>query len=121
MGADKQAIWAAAYSKLVICVSLSAAASAEAPVAPIWFTPSLRTSGRAGMWRESSVCQRALTERRTLGVGSALQRGHRAPLEPLTQRNDALSGGNEPVRHVVPTNVVIVQTAQRGRVRVNGH
>ena len=51
-----------------------------------------------------------------LGFGSAPQRGHRAPLEPLTQRNYALSGGNEIATVVVPTNKVVVQTAQRGRV-----
>ena len=53
--------------------------------------------------------------------GGALQRGHSASLEPLAQRNDALSVGNElvgnelaiivvvPVNTVVPTNTVVTE------------
>ena len=60
------------------------------------------------------MCQWALTERQTLGSGGALQRGHSASLEPLAQRNDALSVGNELVIIVVvPTNKVA--TEPRGR------
>ena len=35
-------------------------------------------------------CQRALTQKRTLGGCGALERGHSAPLEPLAQLGDAL-------------------------------
>ena len=56
------------------------------------------------------VCQRALTERQTLGSGGALQRGHSASLERLAQRNDALSVGNElSIIVVVPTNTVATE------------
>ena len=42
--------------------------------------------------------------------GGALQRGHSASLEPLAQRNDALSVGNELVIIVVvPTNTVATE------------
>ena len=62
------------------------------------------------------VCQGELTERQTLGSGGALQRGHSASLEPLAQRNDALSGGKELVILVViPTKVVALQTASAGK------
>ena len=62
------------------------------------------------------MCQWALTERQTLGSGGALQRGHSASLEPLAQRNDALSGGKELVILVViPTKVVALQTASAGK------
>ena len=43
------------------------------------------------MVREQA-CQRALTPKQTLGGGGALQRGHGAPLEPLAELGDALSG-----------------------------
>ena len=56
------------------------------------------------------VCQGELTERQTLGSGGALQRGHSASLEPLAQRNDALSGGKElAIIVVVPTNTVATE------------
>ena len=68
------------------------------------------------------ACQWALTERQTLGSGGALQRGHSASLEPLAQRNDALSGGKELVilripriLVVIPTKVVALQTASAGK------
>ena len=70
----------------------------------------------------AQVCQGALTERQTLGSGGALQRGHSASLEPLAQRNDALSGGKElvilripPILVVIPTKVVALQTASAGK------
>ena len=53
MGIDTKAnTWAAAHSKLVICVSLRTAASAAAPWSPISFTPRLRARGGVGMVRE---------------------------------------------------------------------
>ena len=54
--------------------------------------------------------------------GGALQRGHSASLEPLAQRNGALSGGKElvilripPILVVIPTKVVALQTASAGK------
>ena len=45
-----------------------------------------------------------------MGGGGALQRGHSASLEPLAQRNEALSVGNELVIIVVvPTNTVATE------------
>ena len=68
MGIDRKAnTRAAAHSKLVICVSLRVAESAEAPLSPIELRARLRATGRARMVREQA-CQRALTERRTLGA-----------------------------------------------------
>ena len=74
--------------------------------------------GEVGAVRDEA-CQWALTRRRTLGIGSALQRGHRAALEPLTQRNDALSVGNKLALIAVsvviaPTNPVALETAREG-------
>ena len=52
-----------------------------------------------------------MTQRRTLWGGGALERGHRALLEPLAQRSEPLSGVNELVLIVmVPTNAVAVET-----------
>ena len=58
------------------------------------------------------MCQRALTQKRTLGGGGALERGHGALLEPLAQRSDPLSGGNELELLIViaPTNAVVLET-----------
>ena len=106
---------AAAHPRVVICVSLRTAASAEAPLSPMLLYPILQARGGTGMVREKA-CQWALTERQTLGSGGALQRGHSASLEPLAQRNDALSGGKELVILVViPTKVVALQTASAGK------
>ena len=59
------------------------------------------------MVREQA-CQWALTERQTtLGSGGAPQRGHSASLEPLAQRDDALSRDNKLAAIPVPTNVVV--------------
>jgi hypothetical protein len=61
-------------------------------------------------WKCSQMCQWALTERQTLGSGGALQRRHSASLEPLAQRNDAVSVGNElSIVVVVPTNTVVTE------------
>ena len=54
MGADrKRILGAAAHLSSAICVSLSTAASAEAPLAPIWFRLRLRTRSGAREWWES--------------------------------------------------------------------
>ena len=69
-GADIKAnAWAAAHSRLVTCVSLRMAASAEAPSSPILFQARLRARGGAGMMGEQA-CQRALTRKRTLGTAA---------------------------------------------------
>jgi hypothetical protein len=53
VGIDTKAnAWAAAHSKLVICVSLRMAASAEAPSYPMPLSPRLRARGGVGMVRE---------------------------------------------------------------------
>ena len=57
---------AAAHLRLVICVSLRMAASAEAPSYLMSFASRLRARGGVAMVREQ-ICQRALTQRRTLG------------------------------------------------------
>ena len=61
--------------------------------------------------KSSQMCQRALTQKQSLGCGSALERGHGALLEPLAQRSDPLSGGNElALIVIVPTNAVPLET-----------
>ena len=60
--------------------------------------------------RESGCANRKTKWRPSVGSGSALQRGHSASLEPLAQRNDALSVGNELVIIiVVPTKTVVTE------------
>ena len=55
-------------------------------------------------------------------VGSALQRGHSASLEPLAQRNDALSGDNKLARIIVevPANTVGSEPGGSKHSSVNG-
>ena len=73
-GIDTEAnAWAAAHFRLVICVSLRMAASAEAPLYPILLQASLQARGGAGMMGEQA-CQRALTEKRTLCGAAAHSR-----------------------------------------------
>ena len=53
MGADTNAnARAAAYSRVVICVSLRMAASVEAPLAPMSLYAMLQARGRMGTMRE---------------------------------------------------------------------
>jgi hypothetical protein len=52
------------------------------------------------------------TKANAFGAAGALERGHGALLEPLAQRSDPLSGGNElflPMV-IVPTNAVALET-----------
>ena len=58
--------------RLEIIVSLRTAASAEAPSSPILLHPRLRARSGMGMVREEA-CQRALTQKRTLGVAAHLR------------------------------------------------
>mgnify|MGYP006130328813 CR=1 FL=1 len=69
-----------------------------------------RDTASTGAEAGAEACQGALTERQTLGSGGALQRRHSASLEPLAQRNDAVSLGNElSIVVVVPTNTVATE------------
>ena len=56
----------------------------------------------------------------TLGAGGALQRGHGAPLEPLAQLGDALSGvGPVTSEEVDTTKLIYRETAMGTRVKVS--
>ena len=69
-----------------------------------------------GMVREQA-CQRALTRERTLWGGSALERGHGAPLETLAQLGDALCGVGAVAREEVDAaELVSEQTAKEGGI-----
>ena len=84
MGADtKRILGVAAHLSSAICVSLSTAASAEAPLAPISFQLRLRTRGGAGMVGEQAI-QRALTQKRTL-YGAAAHFSSLSTRFPLMQ------------------------------------
>ena len=56
-----------------------------------------------------------LTRKGTLGGGGALERGHGAPLEPLTQLDDALRGVGALAKPVEAAELVAVQAAKLGR------
>ena len=66
MGADAKAntSGAAAHLRLMICVSLRTAASAQAPSIPMSF--SSRLQGVGGGSERAGACQRALTRKQTL-------------------------------------------------------
>ena len=100
-----------AHSSSEIPVSLSTAASAEAPLAPISLRLTLRTRGGAGMVGEQA-CQWALTQRRTLRGGGALERGHSAPLERLANLSDALGGVGAGPEEIDATERVFNQAAK---------
>ena len=61
---------------------------------------------------------RALTQKRTLGRGGALQRGHGAPLEPLAQLRDALRSVGAMTHQVEAAEMVGGQTAMGGARKV---
>ena len=67
------------------------------------------------------MCQWALTERRTLGRVGAPQRGNGAPLEPLAQLGDALSGVGARAVTVVAdaTKYICTETAMGTRAKVS--
>ena len=67
----------------------------------------------------SLLCQWALTRKRTLLGGGALERGHGAPFECLAQLRDALGGVGAVAITVEATKLVAGQTAM-GRRSVNG-
>jgi len=62
----------------------------------------------------SQMCQRALTERQTLWGGGALERGHGAPLEPITQLSDTLRGEGAVAIVVEAAELVVAQAAIGG-------
>ena len=64
-------------------------------------------------------CQWALTQKQTLWGGGALQRGDRAPLEPLAQLGDALRGVGAAALPIKAAELVVAQAA-KGRRSVNG-
>ena len=103
---------------LKIRVSLRTAASMEAHLTPMLLLLTLRVKGGARMVREQ-LCQGALTEKQTLGVGGALERGHGASLERLAELGDALGGvGAGPL--VSDTAELVSAQAAKGRRSVNG-
>ena len=67
--------------RLVILVSLRTAASAMAPLAPMWLSSRLRARGKMGTVREYKRVNGALTRKRTLGIGGALEVGDTCLLE----------------------------------------
>ena len=58
-------------------------------------------------------CQWALTRKRTLLGGGALERGHSASLEHLAQLGDALRGVGAFANRVDAAELVVGQTAMR--------
>ena len=60
-------------------------------------------------------CQRALTGRRTLWGGGALERRHGAPLESLAQLDDALGGVGSIAAPVEATEFILSQAATGAR------
>ena len=60
------------------------------------------------------MCQWALTLKRTLVSGCALQRGHGALLEPLAKLGDALGGVGAVPPAVDAAELVVGQTAKEG-------
>ena len=62
----------------------------------------------------AEACQGALTLKRTLVSGCALQRGHGALLERLAQLGDALSGVGAAAIPIEATDLVVGQAASMG-------
>ena len=61
------------------------------------------------------MCQRPLTQKRTLGGGGALERGHGASVEPLAQLGDALGGVGAAAAIIKAAELVVRQTAKGKR------
>ena len=72
-----------------------------------------------GHSERAGACQRALTRKQTLQGGGALQRGDRAPLEPLAQLGDALRGVGAAAVPIKAAELVVAQAA-KGRRSVSG-
>ena len=58
------------------------------------------------------MCQRALTQKRTLWGGSTLERGCGAPLDPLAQLCDALHGVGAAANRIEAAELVVAQAAK---------
>ena len=67
------------------------------------------------------MCQWALTRKRTLWGGGALERGHGASLKRLAQLGDALGGVGAIAPAVEAAELVEAQAAKVGSGSVNGH
>ena len=65
-------------------------------------------------------CQRALTERQTIGGSGALERGHGASLKCLAQLGDALGGVGAVAHEIDAAERILAQAAKVGSGSVNG-
>ena len=106
--------WVVAHPRMIIFVSLRMAASAEAPLSPMRLCRRLRARYGMGTVRESA-CQWALTLKRALVGGCALQRGHGAPLERLAQLGNALGGVAAEAVKAEAAELVLGQAAKARR------
>ena len=97
--------------RLVICVSLRTAASAEAPLGPILFQERLPGGWAGAVSERAGACQWALTHNRTLWGGGALQLLDLRLLEDCGERGGAL-GSDVVVRDAVSEG----QNGNGGRV-----
>ena len=86
---EKRTLGAAAHLSWEILVSLRTAASAEAPSSPKLLPWTLQSMGEVGVVRDEA-CQWALTKRRTLSGGGALEVGDHRLLEDGCERGGAL-------------------------------
>jgi hypothetical protein len=66
-------------------------------------------------------CQGALTRKRTLWRGGALERGHSASIQRLAQLCDALGGVGAFAHEIEAAEHVPRQAAKVGSGSVNGH
>ena len=78
-----------------------------------------RDTASTGAEAGAEACQGALTLKRTLGGGGALERGHGAPLERLAQLGYALGGVGAAATSINAAELVVGQTAEERRC-VNG-
>ena len=113
-GADKKAnARAEAHLRFVICVSLRMAASAEAPLSPIVLRQRLQRVGEVGRAREQA-CQRALTQKRTLGGGGgALERRERRRRGQQLAQHDRSRHADASPPQVELRDAVLAQRGER--------
>ena len=126
MGADTKANASgmAAHLRLVIFVSLRMAASAVTPSSLMLLFKRLRakTEEQDGNGEKVGVSTGADKNASTRG-GGALERSHSAPLEPLAQLGDAVSGVLAVTIIADATEAVRRQAAEggQGQCQSNGH
>ena len=124
MGADTKAntfeSWfegqAAYLSDCSVELPLRPSARAAPPSGPSSLSSRLRGWG---LEVSGEPCQWALTRKRTLLGGGALERGHGASLEPLAQLEDALGGVGASAILIDAAERVAAQAAKQKR-SVNG-